>query len=122
MHKIRVSFVMLAVLLLMTPFAALSSSCGGDGKATAGKVTPTMLTQGKAIYEKSCAACHATGAAGAPKFGDKVAWKGHIKEGLDHLVEAAIRGTGAMPPRGGNPQLSDAELRAAVAYIMENSR
>lgn len=122
MRKIPVLFVMLAVLLVMTPLAALSSSHGGDKKSTAGKVTPAMLAQGKTVYEKNCVACHATGVAGAPKFGDKAAWKEHIAHGLEHMAEIAIRGAGAMPPRGGNPKLSDAEVRAAVAYIMENSR
>ena len=120
MHKVQVLFVVLAVLILASPTGVLASSHGGDKKA--GEVTPAMLTQGKAIYEKSCAACHATGVAGAPKFGDKAAWKKLIAEGLNELTEDAIRGKGAMPARGGNAKLSDAEVRAAVAYLMENSR
>lgn len=122
MHKIPVLLVVLAGLCLTTPLAVLASSHGDAAKAKGGEVTPAMLTQGKAIYEKSCGVCHGTGVAGAPKLGDKAAWKGHIKAGLDHMVEMAIRGEGAMPPRGGNPKLSDAEVRAAVAYMMENSR
>jgi cytochrome c5 len=117
MSKILVLFVMSAVLSLMSPFAALSSSSGGGGK-----VTPAMLAQGKSVYEKACMACHETGAAGAPKLGDKAAWKEPVARGLNRLAEVAIRGKGAMPPRGGNPALSDAEMRAAVAYMMENSR
>jgi cytochrome c5 len=122
MRKTPVLFVILAVLLVMIPPAVLSSSHGDDKKSTAGKVTPAMLAQGKAVYEKNCVACHGAGVAGAPKFGDKVAWKEHIAHGLEHMAEIAIRGAGAMPPRGGNPGLGDAEVRAAVAYIMENSR
>ena len=121
MHKIPVLFVMFAVLIVMSSPAATASSHGGGGKAKGGEVTPAMLAQGKAVYEKTCAACHATGAAGAPKFGDKAAWKEHVAHGLEHMAEIAIRGEGAMPPRGGNPKLSDAEVRAAVAYIMESS-
>lgn len=122
MHKISVLFVALAVLTLTSPLAALASSKGGDKGSRDGAVTPAMLTQGKAIYEKNCAACHATGVAGAPKLGDKAAWKKLNAEGLHELTEDAIRGKGAMPPRGGNVKLTDAEVRAAVAYLMENSR
>jgi cytochrome c5 len=122
MHKISVVIVLLAMLCLAIPQAALASSHGGGGKAKGGEVTPAMLAQGKAVYEKTCSVCHATGVAGAPKFGEKAAWKEHVAHGLEHMAEIAIRGEGAMPPRGGNPKLSDAEVRAAVAYIMENSR
>ena len=122
MHKIPVLLVVLAGLCLATPLAALASSQGDAAKSKGGEVTPAMLTQGKAIYEKSCGVCHGAGVAGAPKFGDKAAWKKFIAEGLHELTEDAIRGKGAMPPRGGNPKLSDAEVRAAVAYMMENSR
>ena len=120
MHKITVLFVVLAVLSLAVPLNTLASSHGGDKKA--GEVTPAMLAQGKTVYEKSCAACHATGTAGAPKLGDKAAWKKHVAAGLDHMTKVAIKGEGAMPARGGNPKLSDTEVRAAVAYLMESSR
>lgn len=122
MYKIFVLFVVSAVLSLTAPLSALSSSHGDDNKAMAGAVTPAMLAQGKAVYEKTCGVCHGTGVAGAPKFGDKAAWKKLVAEGLHDLTEIAIRGEGAMPPRGGNPKLSDGEVRAAVAYMMENSR
>jgi cytochrome c5 len=75
-------------------------------------------SDGKAIYEKTCAACHMTGAANAPKAGDKVAWGPRLKEGMDHLYEHAILGKGAMPPKGGNASLSDAEVKAAVDYLV----
>jgi len=122
MHKITVVIIVLAVLSLTAPQASLAASHGGGGKAKAVEVTPAMLSQGKAVYEKNCAACHGSGVAGAPKFGDKAVWKEHLAHGYDHMAEAVIRGKGAMPPRGGNPKLSDAEIRAAVAYVMENSR
>ena len=84
MHKFPVLLVVLAVLLI-SPLAATASSHGGGGKAKGAEVTPAMLDQGKAVYEKNCAACHATGVAGAPKFGDKAAWKKHIAAGLEHM-------------------------------------
>ena len=64
-----------------------------------------------------CSVCHATGAAGAPKTGDKTAWTPLIKEGMDTLVKDAIKGIRAMPPRGGNPDLSEVEMARAVAYL-----
>lgn len=77
---------------------------------------------GKAIYEKTCAACHLTGAANAPKTGDKAAWAPRLKQGMDRLHEAAIKGKGAMPPKGGNASLSDAEVKAAVDYLASISK
>ncbi len=73
---------------------------------------------GKAIFDKTCAACHATGVAGAPKAGDKAAWEPRIKEGKDNLFAHAISGKGAMPPKGGNASLSDDEVKAAVDYML----
>lgn len=122
MRRLPVSLVAFAMLSATSPLASSASSAHGGGQAQNYQATPAMLTQGKAVYEKNCAVCHGTGVAGAPKFGDKVAWKKHIAGGLGHMAETAIRGEGAMPPRGGNPKLSDAEIRAAVAYIAENSR
>lgn len=122
MFKIPALFVGLSALILSAAIAAQPSPHGGGGKAKDYKVTAAMLAQGKTVYEKNCVACHAAGVAGAPRFGDKAAWKEHVAAGLEHMAEVAIRGTGAMPPRGGNPKLSDAEIRAAVAYMAENSR
>jgi cytochrome c oxidase subunit 2 len=74
------------------------------------------------VYEKVCATCHATGVAGAPKVGDREAWKERIDKGMEALVGNAIKGIGAMPPRGGNSSLSDSEVEAAVRYMVEESR
>ena len=72
---------------------------------------------GKATYDKVCFACHATGAAGAPKFGDKAAWAPRIAQGKDKLHQSALHGKGAMPAKGGNPALPDADVMAAVDYM-----
>ena len=72
---------------------------------------------GKKIYEGTCIACHGSGAAGSPKAGDKAAWAPHLKEGMDALYANALKGKNAMPPKGGNAALSDAELKAAVDYL-----
>lgn len=72
---------------------------------------------GQAVYEKVCHACHATGVNKAPKFGDKTAWKPLIREGQKMLSRTAIKGIRGMPAKGGDPSLSDAEVRRAVAYL-----
>ena len=72
---------------------------------------------GKAVYEKTCSVCHATGLAGAPKFGDKAAWAPRIATGLDALHNSALKGKNARPAKGGNMALSDAEVMAAVDYM-----
>jgi len=74
---------------------------------------------GKKVYEETCAACHATGVAGAPKFGVKEEWEPHLAEGREHLVQNAINGIDQMPPKGGNPALSEDEVRAAVNYMVD---
>lgn len=73
---------------------------------------------GKKIYDASCVACHGAGVAGAPKFGDKAAWAPRIKTGMDALYATAIKGKGVMPPKGGNASLSDADVKAAVDYMV----
>ena len=73
---------------------------------------------GKSVYDKSCAACHAAGVAGAPKAGDKAAWAPRLKGGNDALYTTALKGKGAMPPKGGNMALSDADVKAAVDYMV----
>lgn len=93
-----------------------------EGMKEAHEGAMTAMASGKEIYEKNCASCHGTGVAGAPKVGDKAAWAGHLAEGIDHLVEVAIKGEGAMPAKGGNPALSDEEVRAAVTYMLDQSR
>lgn len=77
---------------------------------------------GQAVYTKSCAACHSSGVMGAPKVGDKAVWAGLIAQGEDGLTHNAIAGKGNMPPKGGNMQLTDAEVKEAVEYMIEQSR
>jgi cytochrome c5 len=76
---------------------------------------------GKEIVESVCAACHTTGALNAPKMGDTAAWAPLIKQGFDHLTATAIKGIRQMPPRGGNPELTDIEVARAVAYLANQS-
>ncbi|WP_445004787.1 c-type cytochrome [Halomonas mongoliensis] len=74
---------------------------------------------GGAIYNRICMACHETGAAGAPIRGDEDAWSARIEQGWDTLLDHSINGFNAMPARGGNPNLSDEEVAASTAYLVE---
>ena len=82
---------------------------------------PKVARSGKEIVDSVCGACHTTGALNAPKIGDKAAWAKLIKEGHEKLTQEAIKGVRQMPPRGGNPDLSDAEVASAVAYMANQS-
>ncbi len=81
-----------------------------------------VLADGAATYTKACQACHKTGAANAPKLGDKAAWEPRIAQGKDVLYDAALKGKGAMPPKGGQMQLADDEVKAAVDYMISQSK
>ncbi len=77
---------------------------------------------GKKVYNTYCAACHTSGAAGAPKMGDQTAWAPRIKEGMDVLMQHATNGFNSMPPKGTCMSCSDSELRAAVQYIIDQTQ
>jgi cytochrome c5 len=77
---------------------------------------------GDQVYNGSCVACHATGAAGAPKLGDTAAWAPRIAAGMDSLVTNATNGLNAMPPKGLCMTCSDDELKAAIEYMVSNSQ
>jgi cytochrome c5 len=83
---------------------------------------PREAKTGEEVYKTVCAACHTPGVAGAPKLGDKAAWAPRLKQGHDALVQSVIKGKGAMPPKAGNPSLSDAEIRAAVEFMTSQSK
>ena len=82
----------------------------------------TVLADGQQVYQQSCQACHASGAAGAPKVGDKDAWAPRIATGMDALVASAINGKGIMPPKGTCASCSDDDLKAAVEYMVNESK
>jgi cytochrome c5 len=77
---------------------------------------------GETIYNTVCTACHAAGLAGAPKTGDKAAWAPRIATGVAALLKSATNGKNAMPARGGAADLSDAELKAAVEYLVGKAK
>ena len=95
--------------------AAGSSSLTADGSSA---VNP----MGEKLYKTACFACHASGVAGAPKFGDKAAWAPFIAAGEDAMVQVALSGKGAMPPKGGAPNASEDDIRAAVRYMVNAAK
>ena len=84
------------------------------------------VASGEAIYNAGCAACHGAGIAGAPKFADKAAWAPRIAQGKPTLYEHSIKGyqgkAGVMPAKGGNSALADADVQAAVDYMVASSK
>jgi cytochrome c5 len=90
---------------------------GGHWVEPVGGATPAVLRGSEQIVQSQCAKCHQTGVDGAPKIGDRDAWIQRLKKGLDPLVASAIHGHGAMPARGGLPDLSDQEVRGAILYM-----
>jgi cytochrome c5 len=82
---------------------------------------PREPLTGEQVVAQVCAGCHQAGVLGAPKIGDKASWQSRTGQGLDTLVKHSIDGIGQMPARGGNPDLSDDEIHAAVEDMLENS-
>ncbi|MGA7776293.1 MAG: c-type cytochrome, partial [Paraburkholderia sp.] len=84
---------------------------------------PRVYKTGEEVYKAVCSACHATGAAGAPKFTNSADWAPRIAQGFDTLWHTALSGKGAMPPRGGTSpdDYSDYEIARAVVYMANNS-
>ena len=87
--------------------------------ASAAKVSAAAgPADGKGVFEKVCTVCHGAGIAGAPKAGDKVAWVSRVAQGKPALYDHAIKGIRLMPAKGGNTALADAEVKAAVDYMI----
>ena len=80
------------------------------------------LRTGEEVFKGQCAACHATGAAGAPKFGEAAAWAPRIATGSAAMLKSVINGKNAMPPRAGDTSLSDDELKAALEYLVGKAK
>jgi cytochrome c5 len=109
---------------------AAAAPAAGPAAATAaapiaGGTPPTPVAaagaNGEALYKQACMACHAAGVAGAPKFGDKGAWAPRIAQGVPALVNSALKGKGAMPPKGGS-SAPDTEVKAAVEYMVNAAK
>ncbi len=107
----RLSLLLLSLVL---------SACGQE--VTPPSQTPQDLATGERVFKQVCHACHGMGVAGAPKLGDREQWKKRVSQGPDKLLQHALKGFagehGTMPPRGGNPELSDMEVKTAVDYML----
>ncbi len=113
--------------------AALLAGCGEQSKVdpelTATLIQPVARVEiqavtiapgsrtGEQIYKSICGACHDSGAVGAPKTGDAGQWAPRLALGFEALTASAIAGKGAMPPRGGGSDLTDTEVKRAVAHL-----
>ena len=107
--------------------AAMAAAEEAAAKAAASQVAYGGTTDGKTIYDNLCTSCHTAGVAGAPKLGDKAMWAPRIAEGLDTLIKHATEGYHGpdgnfMPPKGGNPALTDAQVKAAVTWIVGQAK
>ena len=107
-----------SLLFLMISSALLVFACG-DKKAETVAAAPS---KGQQIWQENCAICHQQGLGGAPMIGNKVQWQKRVAQGLPTLIEHALNGysgnTGEMPPRGGNPKLTDEEVTLAATYMV----
>lgn len=101
--------------------AGSATSASGSAAAPAVAIASNSA-KGKEVYDAACLACHMSGAAGAPKVGDKADWSGRLAQGMDALYSGAINGKGAMPPKGGRLDIADADIKAAVDYMVEQSK
>lgn len=106
-----------------TGAAAMAAAAEAAREAAAGQVAFGGTLDGKVIYDGLCAACHATGAGGAPRM-EAAEWAPRIAKGTDTLIRHAIEGfqgeDGLMPARGGNPALTDEQVEASVRWMLEN--
>lgn len=91
--------------------------------AAPGEAPVASELDGERVYRIACTACHGPGIAGAPRTGDANAWAARMDQGMDTLVRHAIEGyqgdAGFMPARGGHPNLTDEQVRAAVQYMVD---
>jgi len=90
--------------------------------STSNPAPAAAVRSGEAVYNAACMACHTSGAAGAPKLGDKAAWSPRIAQGSSTLVQHALQGFKGMPAKGGCTNCSDAEIKAAVEYLTAKAK
>jgi cytochrome c5 len=105
---------------------AVAAAQTGQAPAQQAVAAATPERDGQQVYQAGCVACHDAGIAGAPKVGDKGQWAKRVAKGLGTLYASAVNGVqgsaGVMPPKGGNLALSDAEVKAAVDYMVGRSK
>ena len=103
--------------------AAPVNAGGAGGKVTAAAPAKAGApADGKKVYQAVCTVCHGAGIAGAPKTGDKAAWKARIAQGKTALYNSALKGKNAMPAKGGAMSTPDADIKAAVDYLISQAK
>ncbi|MBU3599990.1 cytochrome c [Polynucleobacter sp. 30F-ANTBAC] len=124
-------FVPLIIIAFLMVYVGSGKNKGADAEAANHLIKPVAMLDfkdasgpkvfktGEEIYKQACASCHASGAAGAPKFGDAGGWSARLGRGYDGLLTSLVKGKGAMPARGGTSasDISDYELGRAVVYL-----
>jgi len=90
-----------------------------DLPAESGTVT---LAKGEKLYNENCKLCHGTDTMGAPKVGDADAWAKVMQKGSDKVLKNAINGTGGMPPKGGNMDLTDEQIKDILGFMVDSSK
>ena len=113
--------IRLTNLELERAIAYMVNRSGGHWTEPIDRAHPPAPRSGELVVATQCAKCHRDGVGGAPKIGDKDAWVKRAAPGLDTLVRSAIAGHGGMPPRGGEADLTDDELRSAITYMFQAS-
>lgn len=103
---------MLGKLSIMILVGALTLACSKEEPKQA------AVHPGEAIFKKNCKVCHAQGISGAPILGNHAMWSKRAPKGEEQLVTNAISGTGLMPPKGGNSELPDGDVKLAVQYML----
>lgn len=102
--------------------APTAAAPAAPAPAAAPQQATAVNPAGEKLYKSVCFACHATGVANAPKFGDKAAWDPYIKTGMDAMVKVAMQGKPPMPPKGGAANASEEDIRAAVQYMVDHAK
>ena len=132
--SIAVAVILIAAIIPLSMMGKGKSDAVGSGDDVESRIAPVAkiemqagggdggVKDGKTVYNTVCSGCHGAGVMGAPKFGDKAAWAPRIAQGMPTLVNHALNGIRAMPARGGAASLSDDEVKAAVQYMVENSK
>jgi len=111
-----------AIAARLKPLSAAAPASGGGAPVQTAAAKASGPADGKQVYESVCTVCHGAGIAGAPKTGDKAAWKPRIAQGTATLYEHALKGKGAMPPKGGAMSTPDADIKAAVDYLVSQGK
>lgn len=122
-------FIIIGLVFYVTSFNKEAPGAGDADRALAQRIQKVGMVEvrdanrplksGEEVYKAQCTACHASGAAGAPKFGDVAAWAPRIKQGFETLVNSALKGKGAMGAQGGG-DFNDTEIARAVAFMANN--